>query len=246
LSFFNSGSWAMIWLSFKSAFTVCFPHGNSQLWPTHHYHKSHLPSQLLCLSITNICHPLLRLVQQMTLYPLISLQWHKTLLCHFSQICLLTLLNDILKARGYHLPVLYQQLISPFQVLSVLSTCIPVTILYSSCLPSPERSLSTVDNWLWPEIWGPNSCSITGNCYSTVTITFLTWMDQTFLAGSPPYHWHLSIPTHSQHLGHQLYIAHPGASVSQAPSINLKTGTGKGGRLLMSIRNREQQSNHIC
>ncbi len=118
-------------------------------------------------------------------YPLISLQWHKTLLCHFSQRCL-TLLNDILKARGYHLPVLYQQLISHSKHCQCSALAFQSPFLYSSCLHSPERSLSTVDDWLWPEIWGPKSCSITCNCYSTVTITFLTWMDQTFLAGSSP------------------------------------------------------------
>lgn len=150
LSFFNSGSWAMIWLSFKSAFTICFPHGNSQLWPTHHYHMSHLPLNYSVsqspTSVTLCC-----IFFSKWFYPLISLQWHKSLLCHFSQRCLLTLLNDILKARGYHLPVLYQQLISPFQVLSVLSTCIPVTI--SLFIMPPFSWTLIVHSWWLTLAW---------------------------------------------------------------------------------------------
>ncbi len=180
LSFFNSGSWAMIWLSFKSAFTI-------QSTVTH----PSLPYEPPSLSIT------LSLNHQ-RLSPSVasssandSIHWFlfndiKTILCHFSQRCLLTLLNDILKARGYHLPVLYQQLISPSQVLSVLSTCILVTI--SLFIMPPFSWMLIVHSWWFSLAWnlGPDSCSITGNCYSTVNMTFLTWMDQTFLAGSSP------------------------------------------------------------
>lgn len=174
----------MIWLSFKSTFTICFPHGNSQLWPTHHYHKSHLPSQLLSLNFQHVSPSVASslandsthwfLFNDIRLFFVTSARdvfFHCSMISSKPEdtICLSFTNNWFHHSKCCQCSALAFQW--PF--------------LYSSCLHSPEHSLSTVD-WLWPEIWGPNSCSITGNCYSTVTITFLNWMDQTFLAGSPP------------------------------------------------------------
>lgn len=147
LSFFNSGSWGMIWL-------FAFPMGTVNCDPPIitiratfplNYSVSQSPTSvtLCCVFFSKWFYPLISL-NDIRLFFVTSA---RDVFLHCSMIsskpedtiCLSFTNNWFHHSKCCQCSALAFQ--CPF--------------LYSSCLHSPERSLSTVDDWLWAEIWDP-------------------------------------------------------------------------------------------